>query len=310
MENQNDVIPITRPQSQHGLVPDVVKQVLEKEGKIPKGSFTSQEAPHESYADIPQQFVEKIKYLTETIDLNSKGWFYPQGHPLSSGKIEIKMMTARDEDILSSINLIKRGTVLQKLLESLIVDKKIKQDDILLCDMNGIFVAVRRLAYGDNYGPIKIKCQSCSEESEINVDLSIIEPKPFDFEKYPKGQNLFMFTLPYSKKLVAYKILTQGDDNRVDSEIKAMGKINKERSTEVTTRMKYVIQSIDNEDDKTIIRKFIETEMVSKDTFALRKHIKENIPDLDMAFQFICSHCGYEDKIEIPMQVEFFWPRS
>lgn len=295
-----NTIPITRPQTQHASIPDVVKQTLEREGKI----------PHESYSDIPQQFVEKIKYPTEIVDLPSKGWFYPPEHPLASGKIEIKMMTAKEEDILTSQNLIKKGVVLKKLLDSLIVDKRVKQDDILLCDMNGIFVAVRRLAYGDQYGPLKIKCPNCQEECEHVVDLSLIEPRSFDFDKYPKGVNSFNFELPYSKKLISYKILTQKEDDMVDVEIKNMSRVNKERSSEVTTRLKYVLTSVDGDDDKVAIRKFIETELVSKDTLALRTHIRSNIPDLDMSFDFACPQCDHSGRQDIPMTIQFFWPSS
>ncbi len=308
MENSNDVIPITRPQSQHSM-PDVVRQVLEKEGKITTRT-SSQSAPHESYSDIPEQFVEKIKYQTEIIDLPSEGWFYPSDHPLSCGKIEIKMMTAKEEDILTSQNLIKKGVVLNKLLDSLIVDKRIKQDDILLCDINAIFVAVRRLAYGDQYGPLKIKCPSCKEECEHTVDLSLIQPKPFDFTKFQRGENIFNYVLPHSKKTISYKILSQKEDSMVDTEIKNLSRINKDRSTEITTRLKYVIQSIDGDDDKSSIRKFIETELKSLDTLALRKHVKENIPDLDMSFQFDCPECDFSGRSDIPMTVLFFWPSS
>lgn len=288
-------IPITRPQSQHGTT-DVVKSntpILDT-----------------SYSDIPQQFVEKIQYPTEIVDLPSRGWFYSPGHPLASGRIEIKMMTAREEDILTSQNLIKKGIVLNRLLDSLIVDKRIKQDDIVLCDMNGIFVAVRRLAYGDKYGPLKFKCTSCGEEHEQIVDLSAIESKPFDFEKYPKGQNSFNFELPYAKKLISYKILTQKEDNMVDSEIKNMARVNKEKSAEVTTRLKYIIQSVDGDDDKAVIRKFIENELMAKDALALRKHIKNNIPDLDMTFDFTCNSCNTSMRMEVPITGQFFWPNA
>lgn len=300
-----NTIPITRPQTQHSAIPDVVQKVLEKEGKLP-----NQSVPHDSYNDIPQQFVEKIKYPTEVIDLPSKGWFYSPENPLASGKIEIKMMTAREEDILTSQNLIKKGVVLQRLLDSLIVDKRVKQDDILLCDMNGIFVAVRRLAYGDQYGPLKIKCPSCGEDSQHIVDLSQIETRPFNFDNYPRGQNAFNFVLPYSKKLISYKILTQKEDDMVDAEVKNLSRVNKERSAEVTTRLKYVIQSVDGDDDKIVIRKFIETELVSKDTLELRKHIKANIPDVDMSFPFICPSCDYSERMDVPMTVQFFWPSA
>jgi hypothetical protein len=303
----NDTIPITRPHSQFSNIPDVVQKVLERDGKLPQPTTTKSNVP-EQYSDIPQQFVEKIKYPTEVVDLPSRGWFYPEGHPLSSGKIEIKMMTAREEDILTSQNLIKKGIVLQRLLDSLIVDKRVKQDDILLCDMNGIFIAVRRLAYGDQYGPLKLKCPSCGEESQHTIDLGQIETKPFDFEKYPKGQNVFNFTLPYSKRLISYKILTQKEDELVEAETKNLSRVNKERSTEITTRLKYVIQSVDGDDDKNAIRKFIETELVAKDTLELRKHIKANIPSIDMTFQFDCLNCNHSERMDVPMTVQFFWP--
>lgn len=307
---ENDVIPITRPTTQHSVVPDVVKKVLEKEGKGLQKPTDNREFPHESYEDIPQQFVEKTKYPTEVVELLSKGWFYPIGHPLSSGKVEIKMMTAREEDILTSQNLIKKGVVLQRLLDSLIVDKRIKQDEILLCDINSLFVDIRRLAYGDQYGPLKIKCPSCGEESEHTINLSSIEPKPFDFERHTRGQNAFTFVLPYSNRVVTYKMLTQREDDMVDAEIKSMSKVNKDRSSEITTRLKYVIQSIDGDEEKSSIRKFIETELVSRDNLALRTDMRKNIPDLDRSFNFVCSSCDYTDKMDMPMTVEFFWPSS
>ena len=305
--SEENTIPITRPSTT--AVPNVVQQILAKEGKLPQSTRTN-ESPDESISDVPEQFVEKIKYPTEIVDIPSKGWFYPQGHPLSSGRIEIKMMTAREEDILTSQNLIKKGIVLQRLLDSLIVNKKVKQSELLLCDMNGIFIAVRRLAYGDQYGPLKLKCPSCGEESEHTVDLSKIESKPFDFSQYPKGVNSFNFTLPYSKKVVSWKILTQQEDEMADAEIKNLSKVNKDRSSEVTTRLKYVIQSVNGDDDKATIRKFIETELVSRDTLELRKHIRSNIPDMEMSFDFVCPSCEYTGKSDIPMTVQFFWPGS
>lgn len=307
MENQEPVIPITRPQTTI-TVPGTVKSAMEKEGKTIRE--TSNKPPDSSFEDIPQEFVEKTKYPTEIVDLPSRGWFYPEGHPLSSGKIELKMMTAKEEDILTSQNLIKKGVVLQKLVESLIVNKKIKLDDILLCDMNGIFVAIRRLAYGDQYGPLKIKCPSCGDETELTVDLSTIKSKPFSFEEYPKHQNLFTFTLPYSNKVVTYKILTQKEDDAVDSEVKSLNKISKERSTEVTTRLKHLIQSVNGDDDKMAIRKFVENELVSRDTLALRKYVREHVPDVDLAFPFTCSNCGHEERMDVPLTVQFFWPSS
>lgn len=285
-----NTIPITRPSTSISPASDALKSAR-SEG-------------------IPEQYLEKSKFPTEIVDLPSKGWFYPEGHPLSSGKIELKMMTAREEDILTSQNLIKKGVVLQKLVESLIIDKRIKAKDILLCDMNGIFVAIRRMAYGDKYGPLKINCNNCSFENELSIDLSKIEVKPFEFEKFPRGVNLFTFDLPYSKKQVSYKLITQGEDEVIEGEIKQMLRVNKEKSFEITTRLKHVIQSVDGSDDMSSVRKFIENELVSRDSLALRTHIRNSTPDMDMDFGFVCSECNHEERMGVPMTVQFFWPQS
>jgi hypothetical protein len=96
----------------------------------------------------------------------------------------------------------------------------------------------------------------------------------------------------------------------VDAEIKNLSRVNKERSTEVTTRLKYIIQSVDGDDDKVDIRKFVETELVSKDALELRKHIKSHVPDMDMSFQFVCSNCDHSERMDVPMTVQFFWPSA
>ena len=126
------------------------------------------------------------KYPTETIDLPSEGRFYSKNNPLSTGQVELKMMTAKEEDILTNQNLIKKGQVLDKLIDSLIVNKNINTDDLLIGDKNAIFFATRRLAYGDDYGPLQIKCPSCKESNEITVNLSELKYKQiYDVEFEP-----------------------------------------------------------------------------------------------------------------------------
>ena len=109
-----------------------------------------------------------FKFPTEMVDLPSKGHFYVDGHPLSKGKVEVKYMTAREEDILTSQNLIKQGVVIDKLLQSLIVDKSIKVDDMLVGDKNAIMVAARILGYGKNY-------EIEYEGEKYDIDLSKLE---------------------------------------------------------------------------------------------------------------------------------------
>ena len=212
-------------------------------------------------------------FPTETIDLPSEGHFYPEGHPLSAGRLELKMMTAREEDILTNQNLIKKGIVLDKLLESLIVTP-VKIDDILVGDKNAAFFAARRLAYGDTYGPVKVTCPKCQTECERKIDLSAMKSKDVDVTKYPRGQNEFEF------------------------------------SSEVTTRLRAMIVAIDGNTERGVINKFVNQEMPSRDSLAFRAHVKENTPDLDMTFDFSCDECSHEERMSVPLTAQFFWPES
>jgi hypothetical protein len=256
-------------------------------------------------SDVPQPKQES-KYPTEMVPLPTRGFFYPEGHPLASGEVEIKQMTAREEDILANQDLIKKGKVLDRLLESLIVNKAIKLEDVLVPDKNAIFIGVRRLAYGDDYH-VKITCPSCSEQNVVTIDLSALENKPFDFDKCTKNQNQFSFTLP-SGMPVTYKLLNQVDEHSIEAEIKNLAKVSKEASKELTTRLCYLITSVNNNPDKAIIRKFVNDELTAKDSLALRKHVRDNNPDIDMSFQFVCSECQHERRLDVPIGASFLWP--
>lgn len=285
----DQTIPITRPNT---LIAGPVLQ---------RGPSISQPVP-----TVVKSF---SAYPTETIDLPSEGYFYSEDHPLSNGQIEIKMMTAKEEDILTNQNLIKKGIVLDKLLESLIVTP-VKLDDLLVGDKNAVFFAARRLAYGDTYGPVKVSCPKCQSENEKRIDLSKMNSKPFDFTKFQRGKNEFEFVLPYTKKVVKYKLLTHKDENQIDAEIKGLSRINKNASAEMTTRLRSMIISIDGETDRNFIKKYVEQELASRDSLALRSNVRENSPDLDMTFEFSCDECGNEERIMVPLTAQFFWPDS
>ena len=251
----------------------------------------------------------KPTFASEIIDLPSEGYFYPVGSPLSSGRIEIKFMTAREEDILSSQNLIKKGVVLDELLKALIVNPDIKLDDILVGDKNAIFMAARRLAYGDSYG-VKIKCPACGEESNVNVNLSELKNRPFDFSGFTKGSNTFEFVLPASKKKITYRLMTHRDEQAIDAELKSLARLSKDApSPEMTTRLKYLIVAVDGNDDRSLIKKTVD-DMLSRDSIELRKQVRSTNPDIDMTFNFVCPKCGHEGRMGVPVGVDFFWPNS
>ena len=244
----------------------------------------------------------EYKSPTEMVDLPSQGYFYFDGHPLSSGKVEIKYMTAKEEDILTSQNLIQQGTVIDKLLESLIVDKSVKLDDLLIGDKNAIMVAARILGYGKEY-------EFTYDGEEKSVDLSKLEPIKLDFSKFTRGKNEFEFELPTSKRTITFKLLTSSDEKNIDVETKAREKISKTQTSELTTRLKHMILSVDGNVEKSYINNFVDNEFLSRDSLAFRKYLSEITPDMDMTTKIVDSS-GKETEVVIPITVRFFWPAT
>ena len=248
---------------------------------------------------------EKIKLPTETVELPSKGLIYPLENPLSSGKIEMKYMTAKEEDILSNQNYIKSGVVFDKLLKSLIMSP-IDYDDLCIGDKNAILISARILGYGKDY-QIKYPHPVTGEEELITIDLSTLENKNIDYSSL-KNQNEFTFVLPQSKNEVTFKILTHRDEKQIDDELKGLKKAN--LSAEVTTRLKQSIIAINNNRDKKDIRDFVDNYLLAQDARALREYMKHVSPDLDMTFTFVGSDGYTEEGVELPLGVSFFYPNT
>ena len=251
------------------------------------------------------------QFPSEVIDLPSKGYFYPQDNILRSGTIEIKYMTAREEDILTSRNLIQKGIVLDKLLQSLIVTP-INYDDLLIGDKNAILYASRILAYGKDYA-VEIECPSCSIKSETVINLEKIENKKIDFEKYfVMGSRETTLELPASKIKITIKLLNNGDEKKIDSDLKGLKKLAAQSGSdfEMTTRLKNIIVSINGDTTPQKINKFVSEDLLAKDSLYIRSFLLSNTPDIDSTSYFSCSSCGTEKNIPIPLNVEFFWPRG
>ena len=243
----------------------------------------------------------ELKFPTEMVDLPSKGYFYVEGHPLSKGKVEVKYMTAKEEDILTSQNLIKQGTVIDTLLQSLIVDKTINVNELLIGDKNAIMVAARILGYGKDY-------KFSYDGEEQSVDLSKLEPVDIDFSKFTKGVNEFSFMLPNSKRQITFKLLNGKDEKDIDAEIKSLQKISKNRSSELTTRLKKIILSVDGNSERTFVNSFVDNEFLSRDSLAFRQHLSSITPDIDMSTTLEIN--GEEQEVTIPVTLRFFWPES
>ena len=248
-------------------------------------------------------------FPTEVLSLPSKGLLYPEDSPLRSGTIDVKYMTAKEEDILTSTNLIQQGKVIDRLLESIVANPKIKVDDMLVGDKNALMVGTRILGYGKNY-PCTIIDQDTNEKVEINIDLTTLEHKKIDEEIYKNG-NLFSYELPNSKRVVEFKLLTQKDENQIEETLKDYEKIEKLTgvSYSLTTRFKHQIVSIDDNKDQKEIDNFVDNEFLALDSRAFRKYLDEITPDIELKFDYT-SQTGNLHKIDVPLGIDFFWPAA
>jgi hypothetical protein len=246
----------------------------------------------------------ELKLPTEKVSLPSKGLLYPKESPLSSGEIEMKYMTAKEEDILTNSNFIRQGTVIDKLLQSLIVTP-INYDDLLIGDKNAILIAARILGYGAEYS-FKYT-DGRGDEKEATIDLSKLNEKELDISLVKDGINEFTFSLPKSGNVVTFKLLTHGDEKKIDAEIKGLTKVNPNGSFDVTTRFKHTITSINGDRDQKSIRDFIDNYLLAPDARALREYYAKTQPDIKLIFTPEDENYTGEG-IAVPISLNFFWP--
>jgi hypothetical protein len=242
----------------------------------------------------------KSMFPTEEVTLPSKGLIYPPENPLSKGVVEMKYMTAKEEDILTNESYIKKGIVIDKLLQSLIVTP-INYDDLIVGDKNAIMVAARVLGYGKDY-TFKLG------EEDHTVDLTSVEDIELKEENLiEKGKNEFEFILPATNKVITFKILTHGDEKKIQQEIQGIQRSTKTKS-EVTTRLKHMILSVDGDTERKNIREFVDTQLLARDARALREYIKEVQPDIDLTFDIETEDGDVKEGVNIPIGITFFWP--
>ena len=247
------------------------------------------------------------EFPTEIIDLPSKGKVYSPENPLSKGTVEIKYMTAREEDILASQNLIRKGVVLDKLFESVVVEEGVNIDDILIGDKNAILLATRILGYGKDY-QVDITDPFSGEQQKTNVDLAKIQIKEID-STLLNSNNKYEFELPIAKKKIVFKLLSHKDEKDINAEIASLQRLTKsEVNQEVSTRLRYMILKVGENEDRGFINKWVKNNLLARDSRALRKYIKEISPDLDLKYEFTSDITGETEALDIPFGVGFFYP--
>jgi len=248
---------------------------------------------------------QKFTVPTELIDLPSKGLVYPKENPLASGQVEMKYMTAREEDILTNVNLLRQGLAIEKVLISLI-KSPIKYEDLILGDRNGLLIAARILAYGKDY-VFSYRNPNTGEEERVTVDLQNLKYKEVNWSLLD-NRNEFEYVLPHSKNSVTFKLLTIALDKKIDEEIKGMKKTVGQEAGALSTRLKHQIVAINGEYSVKTVRDFIDQGyLLSRDSVELRKYIESITPDIDTNVTFTLKD-GTEVSTALPMTADFFFP--
>jgi hypothetical protein len=247
---------------------------------------------------------------TEFVELPSGGRYYPQGHPLHNQEtIEIKHMTAREEDLLTSRALLKKGLALDRLLESVIINKGIRASDLLIGDRNAILISTRVSGYGPEY-ITKVTCPSCNTQQDYEFDLSEIEPYDGSgvdpSEVIDNSNGTFTTTLPKTKLEVTFRLLNGHDEKNFISQIENARKTKKEERT-ITRQLKSFIVSVNGDTSQKAIN-YVAENLPSNDARHLRRVQRLSTPNVDLIRNFECNSCGYEELLEVPLTADFFWP--
>jgi hypothetical protein len=267
------------------------------EQQVTRGLGTPQAAP--------TQPKKAYDFATEVISLPSKGLGYAESHPLSKGEVTIKLMTAKEEDILASPNLIRKGIVLDKLLEAIVIEDGVKADDLLMGDKNAILIASRVLAYGPEYD-VKVTDPITEDIVEYTIDMSNVNLKEIDYSVLNRN-NRYEFTTVNGTK-IEFQLLTHGLEKKIEADLEALTKFNKDNPSEITTRLRYIITSVNGNSDLGHITNFIKNQFLAKDSRVFRNHIQAITPDIDLKFDYTSPITGEKEALSIPFGMDFFYP--
>ena len=239
----------------------------------------------------------------------SKGVIYPVDSPLHGlEELEVRHLTAQDEDVLTSRSLLRSGKALDAVLDNVILNKSIKSNKLISGDKNAILTFLRITGYGPEY-IVQIDCPSCNTEIKHEFDLSALNMRFLDVSPIAAGENRFEYTLP-SGNQIHFKFLNTEEENNINDQLeKAKKMTNSPFDSNVTTRLKHQIVSVNGDDNPAIINQFVDN-MSVRDSRAFRKYFEEIEPDVIMKQDFNCVHCGHRGEVDIPITVGFFWPDS
>ncbi len=243
----------------------------------------------------------------ETIPLPSGGKVYAQGSPLHNREtVDIKAMTAKEEDVLTNKVYLKKGTVINELIRSCLIDKSIDPSDLIGGDRNTLMVAIRITGYTQDYDA-EVECSSCNEKFKHTFDLSKLEVKRLAIEPVHPGENKFLFTLPTTKLPVVFRFLSGRDEDEISTTNERLKKQGIASEQGVTTNLIHSIVSVAGKEDRAAIANFVRN-MLARDSKALREYIRKNEPGILMRQEVVCPACNHGEEVAMPFTTNFLWP--
>jgi len=293
----------------------------ERLGLPTPGAVHSSDAPPMPMAS-PDEPSAGLSYVVPTgmVEIPSQGKLYPETHPLyGSDEVELKEMTAKEEDILTTQSYIKKGTAFDRLLRSLIVDKSIKPGELLIGDKNALLIGARISAYGNLYDTT-VSCPICSHEQSYEFDLlTCPHTNPVDLQTTEDEElrqavsegdeaGKYLILLPKSQCTVEIRLVT-GNDETSMTQLKEMKRKKKLAESPLTDHLKKIVLSVNGVDQSGEVSRFIES-MPASDSRFLRKMFAKLTPNIEMTQEFVCDECDYEQELEVPFTSRFFWPDS
>ena len=284
-----------------------VRNNQDRTGARPSSDVTAAVEEETQALPNPMNFV----IPTELVELPSRGQGYPPDHPLFNQEmVEIRHMTAKDEDILTSRSLLKKGVALDRLIDNILVNKKVRSMHLLSGDRSAIVIEARKYAYGNEY-KTKITCPNCGTQKRYKYDLN---DKHIHYGEIPESvtpneRGNFVVTLPVSKFQIEIKRMTGKDEQEMLEAVRRQNKGNNGVDTSLSQQLKPIIVSVNGDDRRTTCNYFAEN-MLSADTRILRDAYKKINPDVKLQFDFECRACGHEQELEVALDADFFWPNQ
>lgn len=243
----------------------------------------------------------------ESISLPSRGLIYPPENAFHMcEETEIRCMSAKDEDILSSRALIKKGSVISELLKSCLLNKSVDVDSLLIGDRNALLIGIRVSGYGPSYSA-KIECADCNEQFDNDFTLNNLKIKRLGVDPISPGQNLFSFHLPISKKDIQFKLLTGADDLLLSQQAEKQKKLGSQIDDSKSRRLFQSVISIAGETDRNKVNRIV-SNLPAGDSFALRKYVEQIEPGVEMKQEVTCKACNSTQEVDVPLGPTFFWP--